>query len=345
MSSGEIILYNTEDGEAHIRLRAADGSVWLSQTEIAELFQITKQNVSLHIRNIFSEGELTAEGTVKDYLTVQDEGGRPVQRSITMYRLDVILAVGFRVRSPRGTQFRRWANTTLKEYLVKGFVIDTDGLKNPGSWDYFDELLARIREIRASEKRFYQKVRDLFSTSADYDSKSETARRFFQTIQNKMLWAVTGKTAAELIVSRANESMPNMGLRAWQGERVRKVDVSIAKNYLTESEALELDRLVSAFLDLAEDRASRRQQTLMSEWLSFVDSYLKLAEREILTHHGRVSHDTMLRIVEERYSTFDAARREAERVTAEAEYESDIENELRNVAKQVEAAKRSRKRS
>ncbi len=336
--SGEIILYNTEDGRTRLRLEVTDGTVWLSQAEIAELFQATKQNISVHIRNILDEGELSPEATVKESLTVQSEGGRRVQRRITVYRLEMILAVGYRVRSPRGSQFRRWATTVLRDYLIKGFALDEQRLKEPiGGFDYFDELLERIREIRASEKRFYQKVRDLFATAADYDGADETARRFFQTIQNKMLWAVAGHTAAELILMRADPSKANMGLTSWAGSRVRKGDVVIAKNYLTEAEARELDRLVSAFLDLGADRAERRQQTTMAEWSSFVDQYLRLADREILTHAGAISHDRMLKTVDERYGTFDAARKEAERCAAEIDYEQEIDAELRRA--EAEAVK------
>ncbi|MDZ5646980.1 virulence RhuM family protein [Nitrospirillum sp. BR 11828] len=330
--TGAFILYNTEDGQAQVRLQVLDGTVWLSQLEMAALFLTTKQNVSVHVRNILAEGELTADRTVKENLTVQTEGGRQVRRTVTLYGLDMILAVGFRVRSPRGTQFRRWANSVLKDYLVKGFAIDDRRLKEPaGGFDYFDELLERIQAIRASEKRFYQKVRDLFATAADYDGHAETARRFFQTIQNKMLWAVTSHTAAELIVARANPDQANMGLTAWTGDRVRKADIATAKNYLTDAEGQELNRLVSAFLDLATDRARRRQQTTMAEWAQFVDNYLKLADRPVLTHAGSVSHDRMLHLVDQHYQAFDAARREAERQRAEQDYEQDVEDELTRI--------------
>lgn len=330
--SGEVILYTTEDGGTQLRLRLEEGTVWLSQAEMAELFQATKQNISVHIRNILAEGELATGATVKDYLTVQIEGERRVQRRITVYRLEMILAVGYRVRSPRGTQFRRWASTILQEYLVKGFTIDDQRLKEPAQgWDYFDELLERIQAIRASEKRFYQKVRDLFATAADYDRTEETARRFFQTIQNKMLWAVTQHTAAELILQRADPVSPNMGLTSWAGERVRKSDVATAKNYLTDAEVRELDRLVSAFLDLATDRALRRQQTLMADWISFTDSFLKLTERAVLTHAGSVSHDDMIRVVDQRYGSFDAGRKEAARQAAERDHEQEVEIELKQI--------------
>lgn len=341
--SGTVILYNTEDGRAQLRLEVVDGTVWMSQAAMAELFDTTKQNVSLHIRNILAEGELSPQATVKDSLTVQTEGARTIKRRIAVYRLEMILAVGYRVRSPRGAQFRRWATTVLQEYLIKGFAIDDRRLKEPAQgWDYFDELLERIQAIRASEKRFYQKVRDLFATAADYDGTTETARRFFQTIQNKMLWAVTGHTAAELIVNRADAAKANMGLTAWTGDRVRKSDVVTAKNYLAEAEARELDRLVSAFLDLATDRAQRRQQTTMAEWTRFVDDYLKLAERPVLTHAGSVSHDRMEQVVGQRYAEFDATRREAARRDAEQEHEHEVEEELRRIASGLKDADRRR---
>lgn len=228
--SGEIILYNTEDGQTQVELQVVDGTVWLSQAEMAGLFQTTKQNISLHLKAIFHDGELDATSVVKDYLTTASDGKTYKTKH---YRLEAVLAVGYRVRSPRGSQFRRWATTVLQQYLVKGFALDDKRLKEPaGGWDYFDELLDRIRSIRASEKRFYQKVRDLFTTAVDYDSSDDTARAFFKTIQNKMLWAVTGHTAAELILARANPGASNMGLTTWAGERVRKTDVATAKNYL-----------------------------------------------------------------------------------------------------------------
>lgn len=342
--TGSFILYNTEDGQAQVRLAVEGGTVWLSQAGMAELFQTTPQNITQHIRAVFAAGELVREGTCKDYLQVQTEGGRQVRRTVTLYGLDMILAVGFRVRSPRGTQFRRWANSVLKDYLVKGFAIDDRRLKEPaGGFDYFDELLERIQAIRASEKRFYQKVRDLFATAADYDGRAQTARRFFQTIQNKMLWAVTSHTAAELIVARANPAQANMGLTAWAGDRVRKADIATAKNYLTDAEGQELNRLVSAFLDLATDRARRRQQTTMAEWAQFVDNYLKLAERPVLTHAGSVSHDRMLHLVDQHYQAFDAARCEAERQQAEQDYEQDVEDELTRIASDLRRQTPSRR--
>ena len=336
--SGEVILYNSEDGRTQLRLEVENGTVWLTQAEMAELFQTTKQNISLHLKRVFDDGELREESVVKDYLTTAADGKSYQTKH---YRLEAVLAVGYRVRSPRGTQFRRWATTVLRDYLIKGFALDDRRLKEPaGGWDYFDELLERIREIRASEKRFYQKVRDLFATAVDYDSTDETARRFFQTIQNKMLWAVTGHTAAELIVDRADPAKPNMNLTTWSGGRVRKKDVATAKNYLAEAEARELDRLVSAFLDLAADRAERRQQTTMNEWTEFTDQYLKLADRSVLTHAGSISHDRMTQIVDERYAQFDASRREAERQAAEIEHEHEVDAELKRIEAEATKAKR-----
>ncbi|EME68612.1 putative DNA-binding protein [Paramagnetospirillum caucaseum] len=336
--SDTVILYNTEDGGTQLRLKVQDGTVWLSQAELAELFQTTKQNVSLHLKTIFRDAELAEASVVKDYLTTAADGKAYQTKH---YRLEAILAVGYRVRSPRGSQFRRWATHVLQDYLIKGFAIDDARLKEPAAGlDYFDELLERIREIRASEKRFYQKVRELFATAVDYDKTSETARRFFQAIQNKMLWAVTGQTAAELILNRADPAKPNMGLNAWSGTKVRKIDVATAKNYLADAEMRDLDRLVSAFLDLAEDRAERRQQTTMADWIGFADQYLKLAERAVLTHAGSVSHENMLKVIDQRYATFDAARKASDKRAAEVEYEQDVESELRALES---AASRSRK--
>lgn len=240
---GELILYRTEDGRADIHLRAADGTVWLSQAEMAELFGTTPQNVTQHIRGVYEEGELTEVATCKDYLQVRQEGGREVRRTVKTYRLEVILAVGFRIRSPRGSQFRRWAGSTLAEYLVKGFILNDQRLKDAERADYFDELLRRIRDIRSSEKRFYQKLRDLFKTSSsDFDGTAQTAKTFFATIQNKLVYAITGRTAAQLIVERANPEADHMGLTHWVGERVRKSDAVVSKNYLDTQELDQLNR-------------------------------------------------------------------------------------------------------
>jgi len=318
-SRGELILYATDDGQAKFSLRAEGGTVWLTQVELADLFQSTKQNISLHIKNILEEGELDEAATVKESLTVQTEGKREVRRSVKLYNLDLILAVGYRVRSPRGTQFRQWATTHLREYLVKGFVMDDARLKEPGGWDYFDELLQRIRDIRASEKRFYQKVRDLFALSVDYRDDLESAGLFFAEVQNKMLFAVTQRTAAEIVVERADPSQPNMALTVWKSGRVRKDDVIIAKNYLRAGEIDQLNRIVTMFLDFAELRAQQRSSIRMADWRQNVDSFIQFNERPLLQNAGRVSHEQMVQIAHERYAEFDAKRREIEAKEADAE--------------------------
>jgi len=315
MTDGELILYTTEDGEARIQLHAEEGTVWLSQAEMAELFQSSKQNISLHTRNILAEGEL-GESVVKDSLTTAADGKNYRTKH---YNLDMILAVGYRVRSHRGTQFRQWATTHLREYLVKGFVMDDARLKEPGGLDYFDELLARIRDIRSSEKRFYQKVRDIFTTAVDYDSQSNQARLFFKVVQNKMLWAVTGYTAAELIADRSDPALPNMGLASFKGTRVRQADVSVAKNYLGQKEINELNRIVVMYLDFAEDMASRRKVVTMAGWTERLDAFLEFNERDVLTHAGKLRANVAERLAKERYMEFDANRKEAERLSADAE--------------------------
>ncbi len=321
--NGELILYTTEDGTVAINLQVADGTVWLTQLELSELFQTSKQNISLHVRNVLAEGELRADSVVKEYLTTAADGKRYRTRS---YNLEMILAVGYRVRSVRGTQFRQWATTRLREFLVKGFVMDDARLKSPSEWDYFDELLARIREIRASEKRFYQKVRDLYATAVDYDGKSETAQIFFSKVQNMMLWAVTGQTAAELISGRADPSLLNMGLQSFSGNRVRKRDVVVAKNYLQKDEIEELDRIVVMYLDYAEDQARRRKTVTMHEWEEKLETFLTLNERDLLTHAGKVRADFAEKLVHERYEVFDAKRRLRECEKADAEDLDTIES-------------------
>ena len=332
MSDGEIILYSTEDGAAEIQLRAVDGTVWLSQIEMAELFQTSKQNVSLHVRNILSDGELDPGSTVKEYLTVQTEGPRQVKRSVTLFRLEMILAVGYRVRSPRGTQFRRWATSALKEYLVKGFVMNDERLKDP-KWDYFDELLERIRDIRASEARFYQKVRDILALSEDYDARSSAIPTFYATIQNKMLYAVTSHTAGELIRARADAGKPNMGLTTWKdagkGRALRKADVGTAKNYLGEAEIKELNLIVETFLNTAELRASRRQTMRLADWEGVLDTFLTSNELPRLQGAGTVSAMQAERIAHDRYDTFDKARKAAQALAASA---TDDLEELQRIA-------------
>lgn len=313
---GELILYTTEDGKVSVQLRAEDGTVWLTQLELAALFQTSKQNISLHVKNILVEGELAEASVVKKYLTTAADGKRYQTK---LYNLDMILAVGYRVRSLRGTQFRRWATTQLREYLVKGFVMDDARLKEPGGWDYFDELLERIREIRASEKRFYQKVRDIYATATDYDKHSEQAQLFFKKVQNMMLWAVTGHTAAEIVVDRSNPDLPNMGLTSWSGSHVRKQDVATAKNYLNQAEMDELNRIVTMYLDYAEDQAKRRKTITMREWEDKLGAFLSFNERDVLTHAGKIRADVAEKLALERYEQFNEGRRLAEGIAADDE--------------------------
>ena len=323
-----LILYTTEDGRSQIKLRADQQTVWLTQLEMADLFDATKQNISLHLKNIFEYGELDPAATVKESLTVQIEGGRGVRRPVTIYNLDAILAVGYRVRSPRGVQFRRWASTILKEYLVKGFAMDDERLKNPdGRPDYFDEMLERIRDIRASEKRFYQKVRDLFALSSDYDKTDQAAQVFFAMVQNLLLYAVTRKTAAELISARANPADPHFGLLAWKGSptsRVRKADIVVAKNYLTEDEIDTLNRLVVIFLETAELRAKNKQETRTAFWKQNVDQIIASNGFPLLTHAGAISHEQMEAKTSALYQGYDQQRKAREAKEADAGDEADL---------------------
>lgn len=314
-----LILYTSEDGRSRIQLRADGQTVWLTQAEMAELFDVSADNISLHLKNIFSDKELEPERTTEESSVVQQEGGRAVRRPVTLYNLDAILAVGYRVRSPRGVQFRRWASTALKEYLLKGFVMDDERLKNPdGRPDYFDEMLARIRDIRASEKRFYQKVRDLFALSVDYDKTDRATQVFFATVQNLLLYAVTGQTAAELILARANPDDPYFGLRAWSGGRVRKQDILIAKNYLSEDEIDTLNRLVVIFLETAELRAKNRQEIPMRFWMENVGQIIASNGFPLLKSAGSVSHEQMEAATSERYLAFDEQRKQQEARAADA---------------------------
>lgn len=317
-----LILYSTEDGRSQIKLRTDQQTVWLTQLEMAELFDATKQNISLHLRNIFQDGELEAAAVVKDSLTTAADGKR---YQTQLYNLDAILAVGYRVRSPRGVQFRRWASTVLNAYLLKGFALDDERLKNPdGRPDYFDEMLARIRDIRASEKRFYQKVRDLFALSSDYDKTDQTTQVFFATVQNLLLYAVTQKTAAELVMARANPSDRHFGLLHWHGARVRKQDILIAKNYLTEDEVDTLNRLVVIFLETAELRTKRREEIRMSFWRQNVDQIISSNGFPVLTHAGTISHEQMERSTNARYLEYDQRRKHHEASQADEQDEADL---------------------
>lgn len=322
-----IIIYNTIDGKASVSLYAKDGMAWMNQNQMAELFDTSVPNISMHISNILKENELDKDSVVKDYLTTAADGK---QYNVTFYSLDMILAVGFRVRSKRGTQFRIWANRNLKEFMIKGFVMDDERLKNPdGRPDYFDELLERIRDILASEKRFYQKVRDLFSLSSDYDSTDKATQMFSAETQNKLLYAVTGETAAEIIVSRADSSKENMALTSWKGSIVRKQDIFIAKNYLSEDEIDTLNRLVVIFLETAELRAKERMDITMQFWKENVDRILEFNDKKVLIGKGSISKTVMEEKVREIYTDFDARRKAYEADLADKQDVKEIEDAIK----------------
>lgn len=328
-----MIIYKTVDGKISIALFAKDGMVWMNQNQLAELFDTSVPNISMHISNILKENELQVDSVVKDYLTTAADGKN---YSVTFYSLEMILAIGFRVKSKRGTQFRIWANKNLSEYMVKGFVMDDERLKNPdGRPDYFDEMLERIRDIRASEKRFYQKVRDLFALCSDYDSSDKATQMFFAETQNKLLFAVTNQTAAEIIVSRASANKPNMALTSWKGSIVRKQDIFIAKNYLTEDEIDTLNRLVVIFLETAELRAKNRMDITMDFWRENVDKILELNDKKVLTGKGSVSNALMEKKVEKVYETFNSMRK-----SFEAQQADEIEmEELKRLEKEIKRSK------
>lgn len=312
-----LILYTSDDGKSSVSLYERDGSVWLNQLQMAELFATSKPNINMHIANILKDRELDANSTIKDYLTVATNGK---SYNIKFYSLEMIMAVGFRVRSVRGVQFRQWANRHLTEYLRKGFVIDDERLKNPdGRPDYFDELLARIRDIRASEKRFYQKVRDLFKLSVDYDATDKATQMFFAATQNKLLYAITGHTAAEIVMERAKADEPNMGLTSWKGSIVRKQDVIIAKNYLTADELDSLNRLVVIFLEMAEFRAKNRKDLTMSYWKENVDKILLANDQPLLLGKGSVGNEQMEAYAHAVYDDFHARRKAQDALDADAE--------------------------
>ena len=315
-----IIIYNTADGKASVSLYAKDGMVWMNQNQLAELFDTSKQNIGQHINNILEENELDKNSVVKDFFTTAADDK---QYNVTFYSLDMILAIGFRVRSKRGTQFRTWANQNLKEYMIKGFLMDDERLKDPeGRPDYFDELLERIRDIRASEKRFYQKVRDLFALSSDYDKTDKATQMFFAETQNKLIYAVTQKTAAEIIISRADANSPNMSLTSWKGGVVRKQDIFIAKNYLNEDEIDTLGRLVVIFLETAELRAKGRYDISMKFWQENVDRILESNDKEVLDHKDKISNAEMEQIAGKVYEEFDKKRKDYDAQLAD---EQDLE--------------------
>ena len=330
----QVILYTSEDGRSQVQLRADQGTVWLGQRQMAELFDVSPDNIGLHLKNIYADGELLREATTEDSSVVQTEGGRDVRRPLTLYNLDAILAVGYRVRSPRGVQFRRWASTVLKEYLLKGFAMDDERLKNPdGRPDYFDEMLARIRDIRASEKRFYQKVRDLFALSSDYDKTDTATQQFFATVQNMLLYAVTQQTAAELILARANAADPHFGLLTWKGAQVRKQDIVVAKNYLREDEIDTLNRLVVIFLETAELRAKRQTLTPMAFWQENVGQIIAANGFPLLSGAGSVSHTRMEQKVGALFLDYDQRRKALEAQAADAQDEAELkalENKIKH---------------
>jgi len=325
---GQFLVYEAEDGNIKIDVRLENETVWLTQSLMAKLFQSSKQNVSHHIQCIYQEGELAPEATVKKFLTVQQEGDRKVRRLLDFYNLDMIISVGYRVKSHIATRFRIWATQRLREYIIKGFVLDDDRLKNPDQpFDYFEELLRRIQDIRTSEKRFYQKITDIYATSIDYDPTTEISIQFFKTVQNKMHWAITGRTAAEIIHERADSDKANMGLTNWRGTNVRKQDVAIAKNYMTEAELMALNNLVEQYLIFAEGQAMRRIPMYMTDWIKKLNAFLTLNERDILTHAGKISHKIAKELADAEYEKFNQKR-----IAQKDEMEGDFEKAIKKLS-------------
>jgi len=320
----QFLVYQAENGQVKIDVRLENDTVWLTQPLMAELFQTTQQNISLHVRNIIEEGELAQEATHKKYLSVRREGNRDVQRQLDYYNLDMIISVGYRVKSAVATRFRIWATQRLREYIVKGFTLDDERLKNPDQpFDYFEELTRRIQDIRTSERRFYQKITDIYATSIDYDPTLPISIEFFKTVQNKMHWAIMGQTAAEIVHRRADASRTNMGLTNWRGAKVRKEDVVIAKNYLDEAELRALNNLVEQYLVFAEGQAMRRIPMHMTDWIEKLDAFMNLNERDILTHAGSISHEMARELAEGEYDKFQD-RRIAESKTALSDFDKTV---------------------
>jgi hypothetical protein len=310
--NSQFLIYQTENGETKIDVRFQDETVWLTQKTMAELFQVKPQNITMHLKNIYAEGELTEEATCKEFLQVQIEGNREVKRKQKFYNLDAIISVGYRIKSHIATKFRQWATQRIKEYIVKGFVIDDERLKNPDMpFDYFEELLQRIQEIRTSEKRFYRKITDIYATSVDYDPTHEMSILFFQTVQNKLHWAITGKTAAEIINERADSTKPNMGLTNWRGDNIRKTDVIIAKNYLNEDELRALNNLAEQYLIFAEGQAMRRIPMYMKDWIKKLNAFLSLNDRDILQNAGSISHELAKQNAELEYDKYKKIQQKA----------------------------------
>ena len=342
-NTGDLIFYQTEDGQTRVEVRFEGDTVWLSQAQMVELFQTTKQNISLHINNIFEENELQPEGTVKEYLTVQTEGKREVKRSIEHYNLDVIISLGYRVKSHRGTQFRIWATQHLREYLVKGFTMDDERLKQAGGGNYFDELLARIRDIRSSEKVFWKKVLNIYATSIDYDPNTDTSQKFFKIVQNKMHWAAHGHTAAEIIAKRADANKLQMGLTSHSGKTPKRSDVGIAKNYLNEDELDTLNRIVSVYLEFAELQAKNRRPMHMNDWITKLDDFLRFSDRDILTHAGKIKHEDAITHANAEFDKFKERQLE-EKSVVEVHFEQSLKN-LEQIELKVSKAKPTKKKN
>jgi Virulence protein len=328
-NSSQFVIYQSADGQIKLDVRFVDETVWLTQQQVAELFQTSRTNVVEHIQHIYEEGELEAAATCREFRQVRTEGAREVARSMAFYNLDMILSVGYRVKSAVATRFRIWATQQLREYIVKGFLLDDERLKNPDQpFDYFEELTRRIQDIRTSERRFYQKITDIYATSVDYDPTQPESITFFQTVQNKMHWAITGQTAAEIIHARANQSQPNMGLTNWRGGKVRKADVSIAKNYLNADELAALNNLVEQYLVFAEGQAMRRVHMHMSDWIAKLHGFLTINDRAILNHAGKISHDMAKTLAEAEYEQFNAAR-----IAHTDQQESDFDRAVKQLPK------------
>lgn len=317
---GELLIYQTEDGKTKIDVFFEDDTIWLNQKQISQLYQRDTRTINEHVKNIYDDGELEQLATIRKFRIVQKEGNREVSREIDYYNLNMILAIGYRVRSHRGNQFRHWASEILSEYMKKGFVMNDDRLKNPKKFgaDYFDELLERIRDIRASEKRFYQKVQDIYALSIDYDPKIDLTREFFATVQNKLHYSVHGRTAAELIVERADASKDNMGLSTYEGNKIRRGDVTIAKNYLNQEEITALNRIVTMYLDYAEEMARQEIPMYMKDWVEALDNFLRFNRRDLLTHAGKISRELAERKAHEQYEIYNQHRiKQADEVTAD----------------------------
>ncbi len=326
---GALLIYQSDDGKVRVETRLQNETLWLNINQMADLFGVDKSGISRHLKNIFETGELSPEATVANFATVQDEGDRQVARRIEFYNLDAIISVGYRVNSIRGTHFRIWATQRLREYIVKGFAMDDERLKQAGGCGYFEELLARIRDIRSSEKVFWRKVLDIYATSIDYDPRTEVSKEFFKVIQNKMHWAAHGQTAAEVIYERADATKPNMGMTNWVGPTIRKSEAEIAKNYLAKDELNLLNRIVTMYLEFAEIQALNRKPMTMHDWISKLDDFMKLSGRDILTHAGAITHDAALQKAHEEYEKFRMAQLELP-TRAETDF-LEVETELKQI--------------